>query len=192
MFLQRKDRFPCFGPVRVDYISNHQNWMTRSNLYLKNGGSLYIWVYAVYLRFLVGWDWVHSVLRPLLAFCTCSSATLATAKPTWSDPGSTPGRRSGKPATKRLSYGTACVFTFVRDALPWSAGPEGNPIKLPASRNSARWSNTMLCSRIIYFSSFMRFLCRWRTVVQSGRWLLTFCRKIIQDRSEDVRSSTHC
>jgi hypothetical protein len=35
---------------------------------------------------------------------TCSSATLST---TWTDPRSNPGFRDGRPATKRLSYGTA-------------------------------------------------------------------------------------
>jgi hypothetical protein len=33
-------------------------------------------------------------------------ATLSTTNPTWADLGSKPGRRGGKPATKRLSYGT--------------------------------------------------------------------------------------
>jgi phage-related protein len=30
--------------------------------------------------------------------------------PTWQDPGSNPGRRGGKPATNRLSYGAAERF----------------------------------------------------------------------------------
>jgi hypothetical protein len=34
---------------------------------------------------------------------------LSTTNPTWSDPGSNPGRRGWKPATNRLSYGTAFV-----------------------------------------------------------------------------------
>jgi hypothetical protein len=34
------------------------------------------------------------------------SATLSTTNPTWPDPGLNPGRRGGKPATNRLSYGT--------------------------------------------------------------------------------------
>jgi hypothetical protein len=33
------------------------------------------------------------------------SATLSTTNPTWPDPSSNPGRRGGKPATNRLSYG---------------------------------------------------------------------------------------
>jgi hypothetical protein len=32
---------------------------------------------------------------------------LSTTNPTWLDPGSNPGRRGGKPATNRLSYGAA-------------------------------------------------------------------------------------
>jgi hypothetical protein len=38
---------------------------------------------------------------------TCPSATLSTTNPVWPDPGSNPGRRGGKPATNRLSYGAA-------------------------------------------------------------------------------------
>jgi hypothetical protein len=36
-------------------------------------------------------------------------STLSTANPTWPDLGSNPGRRGGKPATNRLSYGTALL-----------------------------------------------------------------------------------
>jgi hypothetical protein len=32
---------------------------------------------------------------------------LSTTNPTWLDPGLNPGRRGGKPATNRLTYGTA-------------------------------------------------------------------------------------
>jgi hypothetical protein len=37
----------------------------------------------------------------------CPSATLSTTIPTWPDRGSNSGRREGKPATNRLSYGAA-------------------------------------------------------------------------------------
>jgi hypothetical protein len=41
------------------------------------------------------------------------STTLSTTNPTWPEPGSTPGRRGGKPALNRLSYGAAHeVFTW--------------------------------------------------------------------------------
>jgi hypothetical protein len=39
---------------------------------------------------------------------TCPSATLSTTN-TWTDPGSKPGPRSGRPATNRLSHGTANI-----------------------------------------------------------------------------------
>jgi hypothetical protein len=45
--------------------------------------------------------------KPKYSEKTCPSATLSTTNPTWSDRGSNPGRRGGKPATHRLSYGTA-------------------------------------------------------------------------------------
>jgi hypothetical protein len=38
---------------------------------------------------------------------SCSSATLSTTNPTWTDPGSNPGLRGERPATNRLSHGTA-------------------------------------------------------------------------------------
>jgi hypothetical protein len=46
------------------------------------------------------------------------SATLSTTNPIWPDSGSNPGLRGGKPATNRLSYGTAnpvkfCFFIVV-------------------------------------------------------------------------------
>jgi hypothetical protein len=70
------------------------------------------------------------VLRPLLAYCTspwwwwnedwqgkpkysektCPSATLSTTNPTWLDPGL-------KPATNRLSYGAALLYTKLGQIL---------------------------------------------------------------------------
>jgi hypothetical protein len=40
---------------------------------------------------------------------TCPNATLFTTNPAWPDLGSNPSRRSGKPATNRLNYGTAAL-----------------------------------------------------------------------------------
>jgi hypothetical protein len=42
----------------------------------------------------------------------CPNATLSTTNPTWPDLGSNQGRRGGKPATNRLSYGTASTLEF--------------------------------------------------------------------------------
>jgi hypothetical protein len=41
---------------------------------------------------------------------TCPSATLSTTNLTWLDRALNPGRRGGKPATNRLSYGAALVL----------------------------------------------------------------------------------
>jgi hypothetical protein len=38
------------------------------------------------------------------------SAPLSSTNPTWPNPGLNPGRRGGKPATKRLSYGAATFY----------------------------------------------------------------------------------
>jgi hypothetical protein len=47
--------------------------------------------------------------KPKYSEKTCPSATLSATNPTWPDLGSNPGRRGGKPATNRLSYGTAIM-----------------------------------------------------------------------------------
>jgi hypothetical protein len=87
-----------------------------------------------------GWspDLVHSARRPFLAYCTCPGwlwgwriwwnkdwqekskyaektwpiATLSTANPIWPVLDENPGRRGGKPTTKRLSYGAACYQKY--------------------------------------------------------------------------------
>jgi hypothetical protein len=94
----------------------------------------------------MGWDWVHSVLRPLFSLlyqpqmiddgdCWAisgmrigsgnrstrrkppPSVTLSTTNPTWPDPGLNPGRCCGNPETIRLSYGTAFVSTYFRTVM---------------------------------------------------------------------------
>jgi hypothetical protein len=61
-----------------------------------------------------GWLWCWIIWcnedwqgKPKYSEKTCPSAALSTTNPTWPDPGSNPGRRDGKPATKRLSCGAA-------------------------------------------------------------------------------------
>jgi hypothetical protein len=43
---------------------------------------------------------------------TCPSSNLSTTNPTWTDPGSNPGLRSGRPAANRVSHGTACTLIY--------------------------------------------------------------------------------
>jgi hypothetical protein len=45
--------------------------------------------------------------KPKYSEKTYPGATLSTTNPTWPDPGLNPGRRGGKPATNRFSYGAA-------------------------------------------------------------------------------------
>jgi hypothetical protein len=89
----------------------------------------------IFLLFLVGWDWFSWYCghywpivpapddrwgwlwrnwwnenwrgKPKYSEKTFPSATSSTTNPTWLDPGLNPGRRGGRPATKRLSYGAA-------------------------------------------------------------------------------------
>jgi hypothetical protein len=62
-----------------------------------------------------GWLWWWSIWlnevwqgRTKYSEKTCPSATSSTTNPTWPDPGLNQGRRGGKSATNRLSYGAAC------------------------------------------------------------------------------------
>jgi hypothetical protein len=49
--------------------------------------------------------------KPTTRKKTCPSVTLPTTNPTWTDPGSNPALCSERPATNRLSHGTA-IDTF--------------------------------------------------------------------------------
>jgi hypothetical protein len=50
------------------------------------------------------------------------SATLSTTNPTCKDPGANPGLRGERPATNRLSHGTACVWNSVHVITLLTAG----------------------------------------------------------------------
>jgi hypothetical protein len=52
------------------------------------------------------------VKKPTYSGKTCASATLSTTNPTWTDPGSNPGVRGERPATNRLSHGTAYIISL--------------------------------------------------------------------------------
>jgi hypothetical protein len=59
------------------------------------------------------WWWLLNCQgKPKYSEKTCTSVTLSTTNPTWRDMGSNRGCRIGKPATNRLSYGTAfCILS---------------------------------------------------------------------------------
>jgi hypothetical protein len=54
--------------------------------------------------------------KPMYSKKTYPSDTLSTTNPTWPVLGSNPGRRCGKPATNRLSYGTALYSADTKGA----------------------------------------------------------------------------
>jgi hypothetical protein len=66
-----------------------------------------------------GWLWGWRIWwnewqgKPKYLEKTCPDATLSTTNPTWPDPGLNPGRRGGKPATNRFSYGAAYFLCYV-------------------------------------------------------------------------------
>jgi hypothetical protein len=57
---------------------------------------------------------------------TCPRATMSTTNPTWTDPGSNPGLRGERPATNRLSHGTALYISYrlAQSALCLSRGTQ--------------------------------------------------------------------
>jgi hypothetical protein len=76
-----------------------------------------------------GWLWGWRIIRwnedwqgkPKYSEKTCPIATLSVTNPTWPDSGSNPGRRGGKPATNRFSYGAATTYWLQRASLTcWS------------------------------------------------------------------------
>jgi hypothetical protein len=73
---------------------------------------------------------------------TCPSATFSISNPTWTDPGSNPGLRGERPATNRLSHGTAlmnvCSNCMVKWQWTWNSSAVG---KIDEGRWS-RWSRT--------------------------------------------------
>jgi hypothetical protein len=98
----------------------------------------------------VGWDWVHLVRRPLFGIVYQPRMTsvdqsvewelagvtevlgknlpqshFAHHKSQWPDLGSNPGRRGGKPATERLSYGTAPHYVNWHHFLDTQANEHG-------------------------------------------------------------------
>jgi hypothetical protein len=148
--------------------------------------------------FFVGWDWVHLVLwpfgllyqtqmirwllwsdrwnenwkeKPKYSEKTCPSATLSTTNPTLPDPGSNPGRRSGKPATNRLSYGTAFSPIIVRAELSRVARSKevqtGKVRKLFLSAPQLHWFFVFLFLAILWtycweLASFLECWCSGR------------------------------
>jgi hypothetical protein len=76
----------------------------------------------------------------------CPSATLSTANTTWPDPGSNPGRRDGKPAANRLSYGAA-LFTYLH-TYSWSWALLEEPPILQLLKNFPAFSKSSVLTTV--------------------------------------------
>jgi hypothetical protein len=112
------------------------------------------------------------------------SSTLSTINPTWLDPGLNPGRRGGKPATNRLSYGAAD-----RQNLSLQTDNHSGDNKVPSFfrtqrfitvfRSARQWVSSI--QRTSLQIIFLRFI-----VIFSHQWLgfltnLDFQNKMLQD-----------
>jgi hypothetical protein len=83
--------------------------MLRTHHSLEASCAILWWTWLVFSFFLVmeqRWNEVTGKNRSTRGK-TCSNANLSTTNPTWTDPGSNPGLRGERPATNRLSCGTA-------------------------------------------------------------------------------------
>jgi hypothetical protein len=135
----------------------------------------YRWVYSIW------WNknWQE---KPKCSEKTCPSATLSTTNPTWPHLGSNLGRRGGKPATNRLSYGTAKWFISYghepanhrcsdgRHTLQelTSSKVRGNWIRAIRPTIRSRTFCLLVCClktwRLNYYSSFCRSVWVWKLV----------------------------
>jgi hypothetical protein len=128
-----------------------------------------------------GWRiwWNEWQKKPKYSEKTCLSAILSTTNPTWPDPGLNLGRRGGKPATNRFSYGTALLFVLIgmlKNLLPWSLKLqlllENNMIHL--KQNTQAWSLYIRLFFVCFFLPHFGFCTRNYNAVhyQWQHWLI--------------------
>jgi hypothetical protein len=98
-----------------------------------------------------GWLWGWRIWwnewqgKPKYSEKTCPGATLSTTNPTWPDPGLNPGRRGGKPATNRFSYGAAkSSISFHIQIISAEVGRFQNNIKVGYMHVTAHFTLSMV------------------------------------------------
>jgi hypothetical protein len=100
------------------------------------------------------WGWLWSNWwnedwqgKPKYSDKTCPSATLFTTNHTSPDPGSNPGRRSGKPTTNRLSYGAALrVRVSSPSGLIWTVEKKSYALKALAFLRATEYTRRPFAS----------------------------------------------
>jgi hypothetical protein len=99
-------------------------------------------------------EWRLAGETEVLGERSCPSATLSTTNPTWPDPGSNPGRRGGKPATNRLSYGVA-LRIFFESYCPSTPGCPSQTQFLVGRRHDLRICIPCIGERLSLFNMFV-------------------------------------
>jgi hypothetical protein len=84
-------------------------------------------------------DWLG---KPKYSEKTCTSPTLFTTNPIWSDPGSNTDHHGGKSATNCLSYGTAPMLPVCEHSLVMSEVNESNKRAITHLQNESARSKT--------------------------------------------------
>ena len=117
---------------------------------------------------------------------TCRSATLSTTNPTWTDPGSNQGLCNERPATNRLSHGTA---SRMLRSLDWQLFTDvsgqliGRIFKDQAVRGGNMESRNFYCLCKQGYGSEFRFYrlqiaCSLRAMKMQFFWDVTSCRPL--------------
>jgi hypothetical protein len=106
------------------------------------------------------------------------SATLSTTNPTWPDPGSNPGRRGGKPATNRLSYGAASSHTIVPVYVRYQVMTKRSPVFRFTINNKATlgisvWTNR-LCNGLRWCHDVIKYLAQVHIILRR-EGILVWC-----------------
>jgi hypothetical protein len=94
---------------------------------------------------------------------TCPIATLSATNPTWTDPGSNPNLRGGRPAANRVSHGTApaCwlsigttfkLISFVTDLSQRNDRSNRKELQvlLPAGGSTVRYSHARYTNHLYF------------------------------------------
>ena len=135
----------------------------------------------------VEWKWQGKT--EVLGEKTCPSATLSTTNPTWTDPGSNPDLRGGRPATNLLNHDTA-YFIYLFQVYLATSSLSKNMCHCPVAwavncvLDVEAWGCVLIGSRP-YFPS----IClEWQTLLRIRIWLLV---RGLKQGHTDIHNTVH-